>query len=122
MKKALFTSIAAVALFAQAMFGSDLTGKWVAETEGRDGQKRTVTFNLKADGDKLTGTVSNPMGEREISDGKITGDDVSFAVKVEMNGEARVMQYTGKVTGSELKLKTGMGDRTREMTAKRATS
>jgi hypothetical protein len=120
--KKILVMLAAVALLATGLFAADVTGKWSAEMEGRDGQKRTQTFDLKADGDKLTGTVSSPRGERPIIDGKISGDDISFAVEVEFGGEKRKMQYTGKIVGNELKMKVGAGERTREFTAKKAVS
>jgi hypothetical protein len=122
MKNCIIAVVAALALFTTGLFAADVTGKWSAEMQGRDGQKRVQTFNLKAEGDKLTGTVSSPMGERPIVDGKVTGEDVSFAVEVEFNGEKRKIEYTGKIVGDELKMKSGTGERTREFTAKRATS
>ena len=113
-------------LSALALFGADVTGKWQAEVEGRDGAKRTVTFDFKADGDKLTGTMTGGMGgqnagPRELSDGKISGDDISFVVKVNFQGEERKINYTGKVSGSEIKFKVE-GPRAREFTATKVTS
>jgi hypothetical protein len=122
MKNWIIAVFAAVALLTTGLFAADVTGKWSAEMQGRDGQKRVQTFDLKAEGDKLTGTVSSPMGERPIVDGKVTGDDISFAIEVEFNGEKRKIPYTGKIVGDELKMKSGMGERVREFTAKRATS
>jgi hypothetical protein len=122
MKNSIIAMFAGICLFATGLFAADVTGKWSAEMQGRDGQKRVQTFNLKSEGDKLTGTVSSPMGERQIVDGKVAGDDVSFAVEVEFNGEKRKIQYTGKIVGDELKMKSGTGERAREFTAKRSVS
>src|SRR5215210_3699716 len=109
--KKIATLFAAMALFTTGLLAADVTGKWAAEVEGRDGQKRTQPFNLKADGEKLTGTLSSPMGDRQIVDGKVSGDDVSFAVEMERNGEKRKIPYTGKIVGDELKMKSGTGER-----------
>jgi hypothetical protein len=122
MKKGIIAVFAALALFTAGLFAADVTGKWTAETEGRDGQKRVLTFDLKADGEKLTGTVNSQRGERPIIEGKVSGDEVSFAVEMEFNGEKRKIPYTGKIVGSEMKMKSGSGERIREFTAKRATS
>jgi hypothetical protein len=111
-----------VMLFAITAFAADVTGKWSAEVPGRDGQTRTQTFNLKADGDKLTGTVSGMGGEREITNGKVSGDTITFDVKFEAQGNSRTMNYTGKVSGGEIKFNVTGGQRNREFTAKRATS
>lgn len=114
--------LGALALLALAAFAADVDGKWQAETPGRGGQTMVQTFTLKADGDKLTGTVSNPMGETEISDGKVNGDEISFAVVRRMGEREMKMNYTGKVSGDEIKFKVETPRGAREFTAKRATS
>lgn len=123
MKKVAISVLAMFALLATAAFAADVSGKWSGEVEGRNGQKRMQTFNLKADGDKLTGSMLGREGnEIPIEDGKIAGDEISFTVTVEMGGNSRKMEYKGKVTGDSINFKTGQGERAREFTAKRATS
>jgi opacity protein-like surface antigen len=112
----------ALALFTTGAFAADITGKWTAETKGRDGETRTQTFNLKQDGNALTGTVSTQMGESKISDGKVDGDTVSFVVKMDRNGTEMKMPYTGKISGSEIQFKVESPRGTREMTAKKSTT
>lgn len=118
MKKLILSLIAVGAL----AFGADVTGKWTAEVPGRGGQTRTQTFTLKQDGSALTGTASGMQGqENPISEGKVDGDKVSFAVKVEFNGNAFKMTYEGKLEGEELKMKSSRegSDQVREFTAKK---
>ena len=100
---------------------ADVTGKWVAQVPGREGQTRETTFNLKQDGDKLTGTMSGRGGEIPISEGKISGDTLSFVVTMERGGNTVKQTYTGKIAGDEIQFKreTGQGQ-AREFTAKRA--
>jgi len=112
----------ALALFTTGAFAADITGKWTAETKGRDGETRTQTFDLKQDGNTLTGTVSTQMGESKISDGKVDGDNISFVVKMERNGNEMKMPYTGKISGNEIQFKVESPRGTREMTAKKATT
>jgi hypothetical protein len=109
-KKLLFVmTILLVASF--ALMAADVSGKWTYEQAGRNGGAgRPVTITLKADGSTLTGTM--PAGGRggagdpiAISDGKIDGNNVSFSVKREMNGNSIVTKYEGVLTGDELKLK-----------------
>ena len=112
-------------LAAAAMYAADVTGKWSAEVAGRGGQTRTVTMNLKADGDKLTGTVGGQQGDTEITDGKVDGDTISFTVTREFQGNTMKMTYTGKVAGDEIKFKQEMSGGQRppqEFTAKRSTT
>ena len=115
-----FALLVAVGFVAQA---ADVTGKWTAQVPGRGGQTREQTFNLKCDGEKLTGTVSGQQGDTEISDGKVKGDDVSFNVKMNFQGNDVKMVYSGKLVGEELKLtrkREGSDQPPAEFTAKRA--
>ena len=97
-----------------------VTGKWAYEMQGKNGPQ-TANMNLKADGTKLTGTVSGRGGETEISDGKVDGDTITFTVVREFNGNKIVTKYTGKVSGDEIKftIETEGKGGPREITAKR---
>jgi hypothetical protein len=102
---------------------ADVSGKWVAQIPGRDGQPRETTFTFKVSGETLTGTMSGRQAGQDtpIADGKVSGDTVSFTV-TSQRGDASVKQtYTGTVSGSEIKFKRegGQGP-AREFTAKRA--
>jgi len=115
-----FALLVGVGFVAQA---ADVTGKWTAQVPGRGGQTREQTFNLKCDGEKLTGTVSGQQGDTEISDGKFKGDEVSFDVKMSFQGNDVKMKYKGKLVGDELKLtrhRDGSDQPPAEFTAKRA--
>lgn len=86
---------------------------------------RKSTLKLKADGEKLTGTLSQPgfarrgedggaapaPVETQISDGKIKGDEISFNVTREFNGNSRTTKYSGKVDGDTIKGKIEMPGR-----------
>jgi hypothetical protein len=68
------------------------------------GQSMELGFIFKVDGSTLTGTSIGPQGnETPISDGKIEGDDISFAVKITGQMEMTI-NYKGKVSGDEIKL------------------
>lgn len=110
---------------ALAAYAADVTGKWTYEMQGRNGNSMTQTLNLKADGDKLTGTVSGRRGETEISDGKIDGDTITFNVVREFNGNSMTMKYTGTVSGDTIKFKVEREGSDRppvEFTAKKAST
>jgi hypothetical protein len=120
MKIRVFLWIAAlVCVFSLAAPAADIDGKWIAQMPSRGGETREVTFTFKADGQNLTGTMSTQRGEREISDGKIVGDDVSFTMSF---GENKML-YKGKLSGNEIKFTVEREGRpAREFTAKRAAS
>jgi hypothetical protein len=85
------------------------TGTWTW-TVNRNGQDFTTTLKLKADGEKLTGTVKGTQGnETAIKDGKVTKEGaVSFTVERERNGTTFVIKYAGKLEGDSIKGKTEM--------------
>jgi hypothetical protein len=114
--------VALLAVFALTALAADVSGTWKASVETPNGTM-DIAFTFKVDAGKVTGTASmGQMGETPISDGKVDGDTVTFAVvRNGPNGEFRI-NYTGKVAGDEMKI-TGTipaMDRTFEMTAKRA--
>jgi hypothetical protein len=103
-------------------WAASVDGKWVAQVPGRGGQPRETTFTFKADGAKLTGTVSGMQGDAPISDGTIKGDDISFTQTFNAQGNSIKLIYTGKVSGDEIKMtrKRDGGDQpATEFTAKR---
>jgi uncharacterized protein (DUF2147 family) len=102
------------------MIAADPTGVWKAEYTTPNGDQRTSTFHLKAEGDKLTGKVVTTRGETEIKNGTIKGDDVAFDVVRNFNGNEFTMKYAGKVEADEIKMKVSFGeDRTMDVVAKR---
>ena len=109
-----------------------IDGAWTSEMKMRGGKKgggqdRTVrvTFNLKADGSKLTGTVNSGAGKRsrnaEIVDGKIEGNQFTFTtVQTTKKGEQR-QEWRGTLDGDTLqgtRSRAG-GKRGQSFTAKR---
>ncbi len=122
MAKLTFRALTVLFALAVVAFAADVTGKWVAQIPGRNGQARETTFTLKADGEKLTGSISGRQGqETPISEGKISGDTLSFVVTMERGGNTMKQNYTGKISGDEIQFKRESGQgQAREFTAKRA--
>jgi len=130
----------AATMFLATAVAADLTGKWVAQVAGRNGNTQ-MTFDLKADGATLTGTVTGGGGgggrrgggggggtptANPISDGKIDGDKITFSVKVDRNGQTTVTTYSGTFSGDDLKLKQTRqgrnGEQSTDIAAKRSSS
>lgn len=86
-----------------AAMAADASGTWLAQIPGREGNMVETTFQFKVSGAQLTGTMQNQWGEREISDGKVAGDDITFTVKIEFGGNEMIFLYSGKVAGDEIK-------------------
>lgn len=80
----------------------DLTGTWKSSFTNQDGQVRESTFKLKAEGEKLTGTISGRNNDTAIDEGTVKGDEISFKVTREFNGNKMVIKYSGKVSGDTI--------------------
>ncbi|MGH9720582.1 MAG: hypothetical protein ACRD8O_10245 [Bryobacteraceae bacterium] len=117
--KKIMTALTLSVLCAVMAFAADFNGKWKATFE-MQGQTRENMMEFKVDGDKVTGTISSQRGESKIEDGKVTGDTIEFNVTRNFGGNSMKMNYKGKMTGSEIKFNVGTGERSFEMTAKRA--
>jgi|HubBroStandDraft_5_1064220.scaffolds.fasta_scaffold08615_3 hypothetical protein len=100
-----------LALGSVAALAADFNGKWSAQVQGRNGMQ-TVTFDFHVDGTTLTGKVTTPRGDTDITDGKIDGDNVSFTQKLSFNGNDVTINYTGKADGPDsIKFTRQAGDR-----------
>ncbi len=61
---------------------SKINGKWIGKTSGPQGEME-LTYTFKVDGDTLTGTDSSPMGEIELTNGIVNGNDFSFDIDMQ---------------------------------------
>lgn len=116
----LFLAIGATTMFAQGA-PADVTGAWTGSMNA-GGNDMTITFHLKQDGAKLTGTVETGMGDPvEITNGKVDGEKVYW--ETSFNGST--IQHEGTVNGDEMKInvKSSGGEfPATDMTLKRAKS
>jgi opacity protein-like surface antigen len=93
-------AVVVLALVASA-FAADVTGKWVAQVQGRQGMTEN-TFNFKVEGATLTGTLTTAQGETAISEGKVSGDEISFIIVRKFQENEMKILYKGKVAGDEI--------------------
>jgi hypothetical protein len=114
---------------ALALFGSlptlagDVSGKWTAQFDTQVGVQK-YTFDLKANGDKLTGSAAfERMGDKgtaELKEGKVEGEKLFFVELLDMQGNQLRIEYSGVVAGDEIKFTRKVGDfATEEFVAKR---
>jgi len=96
----LLTALAAAAL----LMAADPTGTWTGEQPGANGNSYNITFKLKADGEKLTGTMGGEQFEQPIQNGEIHGDDIAFTVHLDF-GDGIDLKYTGKVAADKIDFK-----------------
>lgn len=117
MKNRFLMLFAMLAVASMVVLGADVSGKWMSEATGKGGPQ---TFNLKQSGSSLTGTIEGGRGGPvEIKEGKVDGDNVSFNVEREFQGNSMTIKYTGTVSGDTMKLSVDMGRGPREITLKK---
>jgi len=133
-RKLLFVGAILLITALAAMAADAVTGKWRMEQEF-NGNTRVSTLDLQADGAKLTGTLTQPgfgpPGDATpppvttpISNGKVDGNNISFDLTLDFNGNSFTLKFEGAVTGPDMKVKitipTQDGDiRSFEATAKK---
>ena len=97
-------------VLAALLYSADATGKWKGSIDA-GGETHDLTFDLKASGDTLTGTLSGVMAQAsEIKDGKIQGDTVSFWAAAEYQGQPIKLVFKGQVLESEIHFTMGLDD------------
>jgi len=111
--------VLAAFLCAGVASAAGIDGTWVGTVAQSE-----ITFEFKADGSKLTGTLDNAAapGATQIRDGKVNGEEISFSVVRSLNNAETTVPWTGKLVGDELRLQRGAvaGNAVAEVVAKRA--
>ena len=97
-KSALLILVSAVVASA-----ADITGNWKADLQTPQG-KVEVSYSFKQEGETLTGTWQAAQSPTvQITEGKVSGDKVSFVVKVSA-GAGIVFTHEGTIAGDEIQL------------------
>jgi hypothetical protein len=108
-------SALAVGMFLGALpaHAADVTGKWTAEFDTQVGPQK-YTFELKVEGDKLTGKAfferMGQKGEAVLTEGKVEGDQVSFVEPMDFQGSTVRIEYKGTIKGDEIAFTRNVGE------------
>jgi hypothetical protein len=109
------TGLAAVALaFVGTASAQDtVTGKWQGQFDSQIGLQK-YTYEFKVDGTNLTGRAvgitENGTNNTAITEGKINKNEISFVEPLKFGDNDIRIEYTGKVSGDEIKLHRKVGD------------
>lgn len=120
--------VTTIVLYAGVVAAADINGQWTAPATSPSGSPMgDRVFTFKADGNNLTGTVvtqrtvdaifeveggpkmvgkltTQSGSPTEISDGKISGDGISFETVSNMGPTEIKTVYSGKIAGDEINL------------------
>jgi hypothetical protein len=104
-------ALAALAAFsAIVLFAADPGGDWKGSFDF-NGTAVPLTFHLKTADNALTGSVEGlPTTPVQIKDGKIDGDNVTFAANTDYQGSDVHLIYKAKIDGDEMKVTMGTDD------------
>jgi hypothetical protein len=87
---------------------ADLTGIWVGQIPGRNGDMQDVAFKFTQTGTTLGGKLYGDYQSTPISEGKITGDQVVFVVIAPEQAGNQINQarlrFTGSIQSGEIEL------------------
>jgi hypothetical protein len=107
-----------LAAFALAFVGTSpaqdtVTGKWQGQFDSQIGVQK-YTYEFKADGTNLTGKAfgitDNGTNISAITEGRISTNGISFVEPLKFGDNDIRIEYTGKVSGDEIKLHRKVGD------------
>jgi hypothetical protein len=90
-----------IAFLTATTYAAGVDGKWVGDVSTPDGSAISLTLNFKVDGDKVTGTITGPTGDIEITEGKMDGETLQFVLSVDAGGQQLVFKCTGKLAGDD---------------------
>ena len=102
MRRALLALVMTIGLAASA-FAADVTGKWVGSVETPNGPIE-LTYEFKAEGETLSGTVASAMGSLPLNKGKIAGKVLTYEVALE-GGAVITCEATINEAGTEIVIK-----------------
>ena len=107
------STLALTLLLVLPALAADVAGKWTSEFDSQIGVQK-YTFDLKVDGEKVTGKASfermGQNGEADLLEGKLVGDQLSFVEMFEAMGTPVRIEYKGTVKGDEIAFTRQVGE------------
>jgi hypothetical protein len=107
--------LGALVLFAAPLSAQDTAKVATAKVAGSwdfsfTSPQGAATWRIKFDqaGDTLRGTAATDFGQLDVSDGWITGNDMSFSLALNFNGTPITVNFAGKVQGDTVQGNVGV--------------
>lgn len=86
----------------------NVTGSWDITIESPQG-KNTALLIIKKEGDNLSGSMKSPRGERPLDSITLKGDDITFVITRQIQGQDVKFTYKGKVAKDSMKGEADFG-------------
>ena len=82
---------------------NSLAGTWTVTVNLGQGD-RTITLTLQQEGERVTGSISGPLGAGEISNGSASNTgEVRFTVSVNVEGQTKEATFTGTLANNQIR-------------------
>jgi hypothetical protein len=107
MKSTLGTTLllmAAFACLASSPRGqaANVAGSWDITIDSPQGQNKALLV-IKKDGDKLVGSLKGARGERPLESVALAGNEITFVMKANVQGQEMMFTYKGKIEKDSMK-------------------
>ncbi len=82
---------------------NNLAGTWSVNVNlGQE--DRTITLSLQAEGERLTGSISGPLGAGEISNASVSsGGEVRFTAVLNVEGQTKEATFSGRFANNQIR-------------------
>jgi imidazolonepropionase-like amidohydrolase len=87
---------------AEAASANAATGTWTITATFAEGD-RTITLNLRQEGEQLRGGIQGALGSGEINNGSLSGGELRFTVPVTLGQTSEEATFTGTLTGNVMR-------------------
>ncbi len=103
-----YRAIIIAAMAAAACFAAEVDGKWAGKISTPRGDV-PMSFDLKAEGEKVTGTAVGPQGEVPVSAGIYMEGKLAFQLRYQVAGQTMVFHYQGVPAEDDMKMTLAFG-------------
>lgn len=98
-----YRAIVIAAIAAASCFAANVDGKWAGKINTPRGEV-PMSFDVKADGEKVTGTAIGHQGEVPIYAGLYMDGKLSFELRYHVAGQNLTFRYEGVQVEDEMKM------------------
>ena len=82
---------------------NSLSGTWAVNVSLEGQSDKSITLTLQQEGDRLSGSISGPLGAGEISNASASMGDVRFTASVNVEGQTKEATFTGRLANNEIR-------------------
>ena len=95
-------------LCAWALPAADLTGIWIGQIPARNGEMQDIAFKFTQNGTTLGGKLYGDYQSTAITEGKISGDQITFVVNAPEQAGNQInrarLSFSGSIQAGEIEL------------------